>query len=168
MDWDHRRFLLAEGSDWSILGERTERLPEQIVGKPGHRHPAALSFAVKRADHVIGQTRGIQGAWHGFDGSTEEFDKQGEDDGTDEHRQPEVGEDRAAQGDDGDPGETFDVGDGVHGGPEVMLVWVGLGSLEEASENDDDGRTEHRKANDFQAVANGRGVSDGRGSGRGC
>ena len=132
MDWDCRGLLLAEASHGNLRGERTtrltERLPEQIVGQTGHRHPAALSFAVKRADHVIGQTRGIQGAWHGFDGSTEEFDKQGEDNCSNKHGQPEVGEDRAAQGDDGDPGETFDVGDGVHGGPggDVSLGWPGF------------------------------------------
>ena len=31
-----------------------ERLPEQFVGKPGHRHLSPQSLAVKRADHVVG------------------------------------------------------------------------------------------------------------------
>ena len=45
-------------------GELIDRLPEQIVGKPGHGHPAAPALAVKRADHVIGETGGIQGSGH--------------------------------------------------------------------------------------------------------
>lgn len=57
-----------------------------------------------------------------FPGSAECFVNQGERGGTDEHRQPEVGEDRATQGDDRKPREALDEEQRVHGdgGSEAM------------------------------------------------
>ena len=54
-DWKRLGLLLTKVrvERGRIVDERTDRLPEQIVGKPGHGHPAAPALAVKRADHVV-------------------------------------------------------------------------------------------------------------------
>lgn len=87
-----------------------------------------------------------------FPGSAKCFVNQGERDGTDEHRQPEVGEDRAAQGDDRKPGEALDKEQRVHRDGRQWLA-------EHAPEDHDDRRAEHGEADYFQAVAHRRGVS---------
>ena len=63
---DRSPLVLAHTEHGRSMGGAGESLPEQFVGHPGHRLAAALALAVKRADHVVGQTRGIQGAWHGL------------------------------------------------------------------------------------------------------
>jgi hypothetical protein len=63
-----------------------------------------------------------------------EFDEEGDDDGTDEHRQPEVGEYRAAKRYDRNPGEARE-------------------SLEHAPEHDNDGRAQKGVADNFETVA---------------
>ena len=54
----------------------------------------------------------VGGLLFGLPGSAGELHQQGDQGGTDEHRQPEVGKDRTAQGDDRDPGEAFQIGGG--------------------------------------------------------
>ena len=46
------------------LGNRVEGLAEQGIGQTGHRYSAAPALAVKRADHVVGEARGLQGSGH--------------------------------------------------------------------------------------------------------
>ena len=40
--------------DRSVRGGLFQRLPEQVICKSGHWNPAALTLAVKQADHVVG------------------------------------------------------------------------------------------------------------------
>jgi hypothetical protein len=56
--------VLANAKLGRVVGQRAKRLPEQVVGHPGHRYPAALALAVKRADHVIGESGRIQVSGH--------------------------------------------------------------------------------------------------------
>lgn len=73
-----------------------------------------------------------------------------------DHREPEVREDREAQRDERKPGETFEVGDGIHGG----------GSADHSAKNPDDGSAKHGEADDFESLADGPGIGDGGSVGR--
>ena len=39
---------------------------KQLIRKPGHRHLPTAGLAVERADHLIGQPRGVEVSWHGM------------------------------------------------------------------------------------------------------
>lgn len=47
-------------------GGSRECIAQQVIGDAGHWLSLTLAFAVKRADHVVGEPGGIEVAWHGF------------------------------------------------------------------------------------------------------
>ena len=57
-------FCPANVESGENMGDRVEGLPEQFVGNTGHRHSAALALAIKRADYVVGEARGVEVPGH--------------------------------------------------------------------------------------------------------
>jgi hypothetical protein len=94
--WGFSGFLLTEAERGWDRDAPVERLPEQVVRQACHWFSLALALAVKRADHVVGESGTVEVAWHGGDGldvdvcpfsrSAGELEQQGDRDGTDEHR----------------------------------------------------------------------------------
>jgi hypothetical protein len=59
------RHVLANAGDGDEEWNIRQCFTKQLVGETRHRHPAAQALAVKRADHVVGEARGVWVSGHG-------------------------------------------------------------------------------------------------------